>query len=377
MNAEIFISYSSKEKAVTEYVCDKLEKAGLKCWMAHRDIPVGSDYAEQIPDVIANCKVFLLLMSDHAQKSKYVRREINEAVDRDKRIIPFYIKKTELTNSFQFLLKQSQHIEGFNNQSGNSNISGFSYGPTFASTTKDFGLREDAIEQLIKQVKTYLGYSDEDPVKNEPVALLPEQIPVIIQAETPKRYRKKKNPVVCPNCSDGNLKKAKYAPEMFASELDDRPVALSIFAGSAISIFYLLTYAMLYGKRVTTPAAETTPIVETIPIAETIVTGEKTSEIGGNILTHLGDFFETILGILLVIFRVFLPLVLLIGIVSFVIYFFLRKYKNHFTMIKNSKMRIWSFQCCSCMHKFTIITRASDNLYARVPNLVKKPRKQS
>ena len=160
---------------------------------------------------------------------------------------------------------------------------------------------------------------------------------------------------------------------MFAAELDNRPVALSVTSGFGISFFYLLAYSWLDGKTVAAPAADTTPVVETIPITETIANGEKTAEIGGKVLETLGDFF----GVILIILRFLLPFLLIVGIVTFVIYLFLRMYKEHFAMIKKSRMRIWSFQCCSCMHKFTIITRASDNLSERVPNLVKKPRRKT
>jgi len=45
MQKPIFISYSSKDKAIAAALCAHLEKAQLKCWIAPRDIAPGKDYA--------------------------------------------------------------------------------------------------------------------------------------------------------------------------------------------------------------------------------------------------------------------------------------------------------------------------------------------
>ncbi len=43
---DIFISYSSKDKKIAFALCHFLEKNGLHCWIAPRNIRVGKDYAE-------------------------------------------------------------------------------------------------------------------------------------------------------------------------------------------------------------------------------------------------------------------------------------------------------------------------------------------
>ena len=39
--ARVFISYASQDKAVAEAVCQALEKAGVACWIAPRDVVPG------------------------------------------------------------------------------------------------------------------------------------------------------------------------------------------------------------------------------------------------------------------------------------------------------------------------------------------------
>ena len=52
MNHDVFISYSSKEKSIADGVCHYLEANGVKCWMAPRDIPAGTDYGDLIDEAI-------------------------------------------------------------------------------------------------------------------------------------------------------------------------------------------------------------------------------------------------------------------------------------------------------------------------------------
>ena len=61
---EVFISYSTVDAVQAETVRNVLEKNGLSCWMAPRDIPGGSNYTKEIPIAIRNCKVFVLILCD-------------------------------------------------------------------------------------------------------------------------------------------------------------------------------------------------------------------------------------------------------------------------------------------------------------------------
>jgi hypothetical protein len=56
MPSSVFISHSSKDQATADAICKHLESAGIKCWIAPRDIEVGSDWTKGIMRGLAGCR---------------------------------------------------------------------------------------------------------------------------------------------------------------------------------------------------------------------------------------------------------------------------------------------------------------------------------
>lgn len=106
--AQVFVSYSSKETDFAYEFVHKLEQKGITCWIAPRDIPVGSDYTDKIPVAINGCPTFLLLMSKNSMESKWVKRELNQALSNDQYVLPLQIEDCTLNDSFAFLLQNIQ-----------------------------------------------------------------------------------------------------------------------------------------------------------------------------------------------------------------------------------------------------------------------------
>ena len=113
MNHDIFISYSSKQKSIADGVCHYLEENGFKCWMAPRDITVGSEYGDLIEEAIKTSKVVVLVFSQAASISKWVKGEINVAFAEDKPILPFRVDDTEIKGGFRVMLNQMHWIDAF------------------------------------------------------------------------------------------------------------------------------------------------------------------------------------------------------------------------------------------------------------------------
>ena len=44
MKHDIFISYSILDKAIADAVCTQLEKQGIRCWIAPRNILAGAEW---------------------------------------------------------------------------------------------------------------------------------------------------------------------------------------------------------------------------------------------------------------------------------------------------------------------------------------------
>src|SRR4051794_5093924 len=62
---DIFISYSSKDKAIADACCAVLEAKDLRCWIAPRDILAGQEWSESIVLGIEQSRLFVLVFSSH------------------------------------------------------------------------------------------------------------------------------------------------------------------------------------------------------------------------------------------------------------------------------------------------------------------------
>ncbi len=92
MAFDAFISYASQDKTVADAACARLEAAGIRCWIAPRDITPGMSYGEAIINAIHSARVMILVFSSHANKSPQVPKEIERAVSNSVPIIPFRIE---------------------------------------------------------------------------------------------------------------------------------------------------------------------------------------------------------------------------------------------------------------------------------------------
>ena len=79
MAHDIFISYSTKDKTIADAVCAKLEEGGIRAWIAPRDVPAGTNFAESIIDAINSCQVFVLIWSADTNTSQHILNEVNQA----------------------------------------------------------------------------------------------------------------------------------------------------------------------------------------------------------------------------------------------------------------------------------------------------------
>ena len=113
---QVFISYKAEEFDVANWVKSTLEHNGISCWMAPTSIPGGSSYASEIEQAIQNCKVFVLLLSDKSQNSKWVAKELDRALNANKIIMPFVLENCALKDDFNFYLTNVQRYEAYLNK---------------------------------------------------------------------------------------------------------------------------------------------------------------------------------------------------------------------------------------------------------------------
>ncbi|MBE5997716.1 MAG: tetratricopeptide repeat protein [Lachnospiraceae bacterium] len=99
----VFISHSSKDAPVAQRICHKLEEAGIRCWIAPRDITTG-DWAGSIMDGLARSDVFVIVVGEHSIESPECTKEITEATHTCTYIIPFKVDSSDLPPRMQYHL---------------------------------------------------------------------------------------------------------------------------------------------------------------------------------------------------------------------------------------------------------------------------------
>jgi hypothetical protein len=88
MAHDVFISYSSKDKAIADRVCHALEERGERCWIAPRDIPYGSDWQGAIIEALTRAGAMVLVFTNNTNESAHVRREVSAALEAGAIVIP-------------------------------------------------------------------------------------------------------------------------------------------------------------------------------------------------------------------------------------------------------------------------------------------------
>lgn len=113
MDHDVFISYSSQNMEAAQAICHVLEQNEIRCWMAPRNIPPGSDYGDVIDEAIKACKAVVVLFSETAATSPWVKGELNIAFEEQKTIIPFRLDKTPLKGQNRVMLNKTHWIDAY------------------------------------------------------------------------------------------------------------------------------------------------------------------------------------------------------------------------------------------------------------------------
>lgn len=111
MAHEVFISYSSKNKTTADAVCHSLESAGIRCWIAPRDVTPGYDWDDEIVRGIDGSRVMVMVFSARSLQSKHVKGELHRAGENEIPIIPFRIEAVEPTGGLGLILTKVHWLD--------------------------------------------------------------------------------------------------------------------------------------------------------------------------------------------------------------------------------------------------------------------------
>ncbi|MEP7231575.1 MAG: toll/interleukin-1 receptor domain-containing protein [Ginsengibacter sp.] len=106
----VFISHSSIDVEVAATIVFQLERSGIPCWIAPRDIPSGLPYAASIIQGIRNSRLMIVVFSQSANKSEAVVNEVEKASSQKLRIIPFKIENEEYSDALEYYLRAKQSV---------------------------------------------------------------------------------------------------------------------------------------------------------------------------------------------------------------------------------------------------------------------------
>ena len=111
MPYDVFISHSSKDRLTANAVCNRLESAGIRCWIAPRDIIPGEGWSAAIMRGIDASKVMVLVFSENANTSAHVRREVAHACDHEITVIPMRIRDVIPKEGLKYYLDELHWLD--------------------------------------------------------------------------------------------------------------------------------------------------------------------------------------------------------------------------------------------------------------------------
>jgi TolB-like protein/tetratricopeptide (TPR) repeat protein len=107
----VFISYASQDATLAEALCAALEREGVACWIAPRNVRPGDFYADAIVNAINACPVLVLVLSKNSVDSAHVLREVERASAKKRPVIAFRIDASPLPPGLEYFLSASQWID--------------------------------------------------------------------------------------------------------------------------------------------------------------------------------------------------------------------------------------------------------------------------
>jgi hypothetical protein len=113
MARDVFVSYSQPDQDCAFVLVQHLEARGISVWIAPRDVSPASDWAAEIIDAISDARLMLLVFSGNSNDSDQVRREVERAVHKHLRILPFRIENVLPSKSLEYFLSAQHWMDAF------------------------------------------------------------------------------------------------------------------------------------------------------------------------------------------------------------------------------------------------------------------------
>lgn len=111
--APLFISHASANRTAARDLCGALEKRGIPCWIASRDVAPGENYQEAIVRALRKAPALILVFSAAANESDEIKKELSLASRFKIPVIAVRIEDVEPSDAFAYELSTRQWIDAF------------------------------------------------------------------------------------------------------------------------------------------------------------------------------------------------------------------------------------------------------------------------
>jgi len=110
---DVFVSYASDDRASADAIVRALERDGLTCWIAPRDITPGANWADAIAAAIEASRTALFVMTANANESRHVAREAERADRHQRPLIPVLIEDIEPRGALAYYFGAAQWVTAY------------------------------------------------------------------------------------------------------------------------------------------------------------------------------------------------------------------------------------------------------------------------
>src|ERR1051325_7357231 len=110
---EVFISYARRDRELVQRITDQFSAMNVSFWLDHQVIDGGTNFAAAIARGIKQSRLFVLMCSDAALRSRNVSKEIILAWKYARPYLPLLLERVSFPEQIEFFLEGIQWIEIF------------------------------------------------------------------------------------------------------------------------------------------------------------------------------------------------------------------------------------------------------------------------
>jgi len=108
--ADIFISYSTRDRPHAMELVERLRADGYSVWIDKQGIGAATSWSKEIAEALEDCTMFMLLLSPNSLASENVAKELAVAAELKKHIIPIELESVQLKREFLYHLTGLQRV---------------------------------------------------------------------------------------------------------------------------------------------------------------------------------------------------------------------------------------------------------------------------